>query len=82
MTSDYWHGVNAALGGGIYDFKAFRKPYSTYQLKDPPVGNTHFSQSFIDGYMSVLRGEHFGWGQQEEYDRQSIKDYMNKKYKK
>lgn len=54
MKSEYWHGVDAALKGMVFDFKE--------PIKGHPAGYTHFPKEFIKGYMSVLRGEHFGFG--------------------
>ena len=57
MTSEYWYGVNAALEGCVFDFKK--------DVVGRPDGLTRWPKEFIDGFTSVLRGEHFGWGAQE-----------------
>jgi len=47
MKTDYWYGVDAALQGELHNFEEKRD---------------YYSDGFIEGYMSVLRGEQVGWG--------------------
>ena len=50
MKTDYWFGVEAAMKGEIHEF----------------VGNREFyTNGFVEGYMSVLQGVHFNWGDTE-----------------
>jgi hypothetical protein len=66
MSPDYWHGVNAALEGNVINFKTHLNEYE-YIFNEPPINYTAFSKGFINGYMSVIRGEHHGWIAITEY---------------
>jgi hypothetical protein len=64
MKPEYWHGVSAALEGCIFDFKK--------DVIGRPDGKTKWPPGFIEGYTSVLKGEHFGWGDQEHLFDDSV----------